>query len=159
MVYIHELFATYNYIHTGTALTTAQGRFTNHTACSLYRILVMAPVSQSVQRWGVQIGNIAPRASFWAYTSSIVTIWQIPWCNQPIHAYLSKWLLAGEFSADYYNSCNACFHHPPNTLHCSHSHRLLINNLSLLSQYILHISCCLSLTDIPTHAALSSIWP
>ena len=51
-----------------------QGRFNKHTACSLYRILVMEP---NVVR-GVKMGNIAPGAGMeprsLAFLSRVLTI-------------------------------------------------------------------------------------
>ena len=55
-----SLFNADNYIHTGNGLTYThtQDRFNNHTACSLYRIMVTATSVMCV----IKMGNIVPRA-------------------------------------------------------------------------------------------------
>ena len=50
-------FNAYNYIQAIVLHTHTQGRFKNHTACSLYRILVIATSVVGVMK----MGNIVPR--------------------------------------------------------------------------------------------------
>ena len=53
-----ESFNAYNYIQTMALHIHTQGRFNNHTACSLYRIMVTAISVVGVMK----MGNIGPRA-------------------------------------------------------------------------------------------------
>ena len=54
-----KYFNAYNYRHTGIGLTyTSQGRFNNHTAHSVYRIMLLATSVMSVMKMGMPRAGI-----------------------------------------------------------------------------------------------------
>ena len=62
------LMLTITYIQAIALIIHTQGRFNNHTVCSLYRILVMEPVSWVWWKWEIlpRVGLEPSSLAFWA---------------------------------------------------------------------------------------------
>ena len=75
----HKPFKTYNYIQAVTSHSYIQGRFNNHRVHSLYRIMVMEPVTWVWWKWEIFcLERIEPTSL--AFRASVLTI---PPCRHP----------------------------------------------------------------------------
>ena len=97
---VSHVMLTITYLQAMTLYIHRQGRFNNHAAHSLYKIMVLASSVMGVMK----MGNIVPRAGveptclvFWA---SVLPLQYIGSLMSPLYTYLSMWLLATEVSAD-----------------------------------------------------------